>query len=116
MKNPRFRLPVETIDIGALTTGETKKVKRYISNHHEREIEIASWQTSCHCISIFPSQLTIGVGKRALVEIEYTPDASDEFAGRLLINSVGLSERAEQVVLMQIKVEILAQDETHGVE
>lgn len=103
---------LHAVDFGVLRAGESKFIRIWISNSQQKRVRIVHWECSCHCVSIFPAQLTIDAGKRTLVNIEYAPDANgaNEFVGKLQLRCIGLNEAGNEIARIEAAVEVIRLD------
>ncbi len=107
---PRFPLEAspDPVSLGSLAPGEGAEAQIGLRNRHPSPIVVQTIDSSCPCIEIQPSQVSIDPGKSATLRAKFKPQVEPDFRGRLGVDVTGSDGSGAIVFRTKIKVEILS--------
>jgi hypothetical protein len=106
------------IDLGVLPPGGHLTRNIMVRNESEIDGHIVDFQSSCECVSLAPSTITLKPGQRELCEL--TADLKDEssFTGLLSIEIDGVDKSDKTILKLVVLLDVhhAVRSEDHAVE
>ena len=107
---PRFPLEAspDPVSLGSLAPGEVAEAQIGLINRHPSPIVVQTIDSSCPCLEIQPSQVSIDPGESATLTARFDPRVEPDFRGKLGVDVTGTDGSGAILFRTRIKVEILS--------
>ena len=97
------------IDLGAIGRGQKVEVEISLSNRSRSEIQYASVETSCPCLSISPAKGAVAPGSSIQVAVLFDLAKEPDFVGGLSMTAKGYSPERNLVFQLTVTAEVRKQ-------
>ncbi len=97
------------IDLGAIGRGQKVEVEISLSNRSRSEIQYASVETSCPCLSISPAKGAVAPGRSIQVAVLFDLAKEPDFVGGLSMTAKGYSPERNLVFQLTVTAEVRKQ-------
>lgn len=95
------------ISFGTLAPGQHANTMIHLENHLSIPVTICSYQTTCPCLRLLNSPITIQPHQTQSLPLEFVPHGDDrDFRGTLSVGISGLDSRGTQVFLTTAAIRI----------
>jgi len=94
--------------LGTIDPGRRITTPVTIRNRGDVRLVIDRIDTSCDCVRMTPSTVTLDAGQSAFLSVEYNPNSEPEFRGALAVSLTGLS--ADHVTIFNLVVHVRIED------
>jgi Protein of unknown function (DUF1573) len=96
----------ESADLGTLTAGQSGRSELFLFNESGGKVELERVTTSCPCVRVVGTPLSIGPGLTAKLSVAFDPSEDPDFRGSLRVEVKGLNPDGDQVLYAHVTVEV----------
>jgi hypothetical protein len=96
-----------TVDLGVVTQGQSAALKTWIKNQSDHAVQVSRIESSCECLDVRLSPMTIEPGKRALVRCHYDGAREPDFVGSLHIEVQLTDDKGMKIGQIDVPIEVI---------
>ncbi|MEX0677734.1 MAG: DUF1573 domain-containing protein [Pirellulales bacterium] len=96
-----------TYDVGVIAQGGALRLILPLENHEDAELAVASWTTSCECLTVQPERLTVEPNSTGYIAAKLNFANEAEFRGDLRIELEGLDTQGRRCISKLITLSVV---------